>query len=238
MSQMRAQHPPAWRFMSGRYAQSQYLALHLAIGFAVSLAVIGDLRVDHRRPRSTARRSRASTSSSPRGCASRSRPRRCSVFEFLSSLGGRGAMTLLFFAGGFVYAFGGRASSWWGGARRSSAARCSTRRCASWCGGRSCRSPMSCCSTGAPGWRAGTRWACSSASGCSPISSASFLARACVAQPDHRPRRRDRRRDHDQPLYLGQHYLSDADRRSRRGAALADDLRVRHGDRAQRHWDR
>ncbi len=41
MTDLRAQHPTAWRLRQGRFAQSQYLALHLVIGFAVSLAVIG-----------------------------------------------------------------------------------------------------------------------------------------------------------------------------------------------------
>jgi undecaprenyl-diphosphatase len=40
MSGIRTQHPVAWRFLSGRFAQSQYLALHLLVGFALSLAVI------------------------------------------------------------------------------------------------------------------------------------------------------------------------------------------------------
>jgi membrane protein DedA with SNARE-associated domain len=103
MSQMRVQHPTAWRFMSGRYAQSEYLALHLVIGFVVSLAVLGifasiteGLLDDSPLTRFdivVAARLRESLA-----------PEAVHLFEFLSSLGGRGAMTVLLFAGGFVYA--------------------------------------------------------------------------------------------------------------------------------------
>jgi membrane protein DedA with SNARE-associated domain len=103
MSQLRVRHPAAWRFMSGRYAQSQYLALHLAVGFVLSLAVIAVF----------ASITEGLVDSSPLTrfdvvVAARLResvvPDAIRVFEFLSSLGGRGAMTLLLFVGGFVYA--------------------------------------------------------------------------------------------------------------------------------------
>jgi membrane protein DedA with SNARE-associated domain/membrane-associated phospholipid phosphatase len=103
MSEMRAHHPTAWRFMSGRYAQSQYLALHLIIGFAVSLVVIGifasiteglvDTSPLTRVDVVIAARLRESVSSNA-----------LQTFEILSGIGGRGGMTLLLFAGGFLYA--------------------------------------------------------------------------------------------------------------------------------------
>jgi membrane protein DedA with SNARE-associated domain/membrane-associated phospholipid phosphatase len=103
MSEMREHHPVAWRFMSGRFAQGKYLALHLVIGFAVSLAVIGIF----------ASITEGLVDSSPLTrfdviVAARLReslaPEALRVFELLSGVGSRGAMTLLLFAGGFVYA--------------------------------------------------------------------------------------------------------------------------------------
>src|SRR5262249_20050128 len=40
LANTRERHPTMWRLVSGRFAQGEYLALHLVIGFAVSLAVI------------------------------------------------------------------------------------------------------------------------------------------------------------------------------------------------------
>ena len=74
-----------------------------SIGFVISLAVIGDLCVDHRRPRR-----QLSAHAVRRGRCHRlhesARPRALSLFTALSKLGGRGAMTLLLFVGGFIYA--------------------------------------------------------------------------------------------------------------------------------------
>lgn len=103
MSEIRTQHPTAWRFMSGRYAQREYLALHLLIGFVVSLAAIGIF----------ASITEGLVDSSPLTrfdvvVAARLResaaPGALRVFDFVSSVGGRGMMTLLLFGGGFVYA--------------------------------------------------------------------------------------------------------------------------------------
>lgn len=103
MAQMQVQHPAAWQLRSGRYAQSGYLAMHLAIGFLVSLAVIGIF----------ASITEGLVDSSPLTrfdvvVAARLResaaPAALRTFEFLSGLGGRGAMTLLLFGGGIVYA--------------------------------------------------------------------------------------------------------------------------------------
>jgi membrane protein DedA with SNARE-associated domain/membrane-associated phospholipid phosphatase len=103
MSELRTRHPFAWRFMSGRYAQGQYLALHLFVGFALCLAVIAIF----------ASITEGLVESSPLTrfdvvVAGRLResltPAAVGAFEFLSSLGGRGAMTLLLIGGGFIFA--------------------------------------------------------------------------------------------------------------------------------------
>jgi membrane protein DedA with SNARE-associated domain/membrane-associated phospholipid phosphatase len=103
MSALRRRHPFAWRLVSGRYAQSQYLAVHLFIGFALCLAVIAIF----------ASITEGLVESSPLTrfdvvVAARLResvtPDALGIFGFLSSLGGRGAMTLLLFGGAFVFA--------------------------------------------------------------------------------------------------------------------------------------
>jgi undecaprenyl-diphosphatase len=103
MTELRVRHPFAWRFRSGRFAQSRYFALHLLIGFALSLAVIAVF----------ASITEGLVESSPLTrfdivVAARLRdsatPSALSAFTFLSSLGGRGAMTLLLIGGGFAYA--------------------------------------------------------------------------------------------------------------------------------------
>jgi membrane protein DedA with SNARE-associated domain/membrane-associated phospholipid phosphatase len=101
--EFKSRHPLAWRFRSGRFAQSRYFALHLLIGFALSLAVIGVF----------ASITEGLVESSPLTrfdvvVAARLResatPAALRVFAFVSALGGRGAMTLVFVVGGFVYA--------------------------------------------------------------------------------------------------------------------------------------
>ena len=103
MNDMREHHPVAWRFRSGRYAQGRYLALHLAIGFLASLMVIGIF----------ASISEGLIASSPLSrfdvlVADRLReslaPEARRMFELLSGMGSRGAMTLLLFVGGAAYA--------------------------------------------------------------------------------------------------------------------------------------
>ena len=103
MSEMRELHPAAWRLRSGRFAQWQYLGLHLVIGFAMSLVVIvifasitGGLSGSSPLTRFdvvVAARLRESLA-----------PEELRMAELLSRIGGRGAMTLLLFAGGTVYA--------------------------------------------------------------------------------------------------------------------------------------
>src|SRR5436305_8628078 len=103
MTAMQTEHPTAWRLRSGTYAQGEYLALHLAVGFLVSLAVIGVFAsiteglVDS----SPLTRFDVAVAARLRETAA---PFALRTFEFLSRLGGRGAMTLFLFGGGFVYA--------------------------------------------------------------------------------------------------------------------------------------
>jgi membrane protein DedA with SNARE-associated domain/membrane-associated phospholipid phosphatase len=103
MSAMRARHPVASQLLLGRFAQGEYLALHLAIGLAVSLVVIGIFAsiteglVDS----SPLTRFDVVVAARLGEAASASAMR---AFNLLSSLGGRGMMTLLLFGGGFVYA--------------------------------------------------------------------------------------------------------------------------------------
>ncbi len=103
MTAMQTQHPIAWRLRSGKFARGGYLAVHLLIGFAVSLAVIGVFAsiteglVDN----SPLTRFDVGVAASLRESAA---PAALRTFEFVSKLGGRGAMTLLLFAGGFIYA--------------------------------------------------------------------------------------------------------------------------------------
>ena len=103
MSEMRAKHPMASRLLLGRFAQGEYFALHLAIGFAVSLAAIGIFAsiteglVDS----SPLTRFDVVVAARLRDLAN---PSTLNAFSVLSSLGGRGLMTLLLFGGGFVYA--------------------------------------------------------------------------------------------------------------------------------------
>lgn len=108
MSELKTQHPMVWRLMSGRSAQFRYLALHLLIGFATSLMVIAvfasiteDLVESSPLTRFdviVAGRLRESISQNA-----------ISVFAFLSSLAGRGAMTLLLLVGAVIFALRRRA---------------------------------------------------------------------------------------------------------------------------------
>ncbi|HEY9227391.1 MAG TPA: VTT domain-containing protein [Gemmatimonadaceae bacterium] len=103
MVDMREHHPTAWRLISGRFAQSEYVALHLVVGFVASLAVIvvfasiTEGLVDNSPLTSldiaVADRLRESAT-----------PEALRTFAFISGLGGRGAMTLFLFGGGLIYA--------------------------------------------------------------------------------------------------------------------------------------
>src|SRR5262249_48385666 len=90
MAALQTDHPTAFRFPPGPFAQGGYLPLHLGIGFLVSLAVIGIF----------ASISEGLVDSSPLTrfdvtVAARLResaaPAALNLFEFVSKLGGRGA---------------------------------------------------------------------------------------------------------------------------------------------------
>jgi membrane protein DedA with SNARE-associated domain/membrane-associated phospholipid phosphatase len=103
MTDLGARHPIVRRVTGPRFATGEYLALHLAVGFLVSLAVIGifatiteglvDSSPLTRFDVTLAARLQASAAASA-----------LRLFAVVSSLGGRGAMTLLLFAGAAVYA--------------------------------------------------------------------------------------------------------------------------------------
>lgn len=102
MSHMRQHHPRAFRLVS-RWAHGEYLALHLGIGFVISLAVIAifasiseglvDSSPLTRFDVAIASRLQQSVSTAA-----------LSWLDFVSALGGRGAMTLLLFGGAFWFA--------------------------------------------------------------------------------------------------------------------------------------
>jgi membrane protein DedA with SNARE-associated domain/membrane-associated phospholipid phosphatase len=104
MDKMRTRHPRVWKVVTGQFAREEYLVVHLLIGFAVSLAIIGvfasitETIVDSspltRFDVTVAARLRESVA-----------PSALRTFAFLSSLGGRGAMTVLLFGGATIYAF-------------------------------------------------------------------------------------------------------------------------------------
>ncbi len=103
MTEVREHHPVFWQRLWRQYARGEYLAIHLLVGFVVSLAVIGvfasitegliDSSPLTRFDVIVAARLRESVS-----------PAALSAFGTISNLGGRGAMTLLLFGGGFIYA--------------------------------------------------------------------------------------------------------------------------------------
>lgn len=103
MDRMRTRHPRLYKVITGEFAREEYLTVHLLIGFAVSLAIIGifasitETIVDNspltRFDVTVAARLHESVA-----------PSALRLFGFLSSLGGRGAMTLLLFGGATIYA--------------------------------------------------------------------------------------------------------------------------------------
>ena len=103
MVAIKAEHPTVYRLRSGSFAQGGYLALHLAIGFLVSLAVIGIFATITEGLVDSSPLTRFDITVAARLRESAA-PAALSAFEFVSKLGGRGAMTLLLFGGGFVYA--------------------------------------------------------------------------------------------------------------------------------------
>jgi membrane-associated phospholipid phosphatase len=103
MSEWREHHPRAWRYMSGSFARGEYLALHLAIGFFLSLVVIAVFASITEGLVETSPLTRFDVTLAGRleqsAAASALR-----LFRVLSTLGGRGAMTLFLAGGGLYYA--------------------------------------------------------------------------------------------------------------------------------------
>lgn len=102
MSHMRAQHPRAFSLVS-RWAHGEYLALHLSIGFGVSLAVIAIFASISEGLVDTSPLTRFDVAIANRLQQSVS-PGIHTLLASVSSLGGRGTMTALLFAGAFVFA--------------------------------------------------------------------------------------------------------------------------------------
>jgi membrane protein DedA with SNARE-associated domain/membrane-associated phospholipid phosphatase len=102
MVAIKAEHPTVYRLRSGSFAQGGYLALHLAIGFVVSLAVIGIFATITEGLVDSSPLTRFDITVAARLRESAA-PAALNAFEFVSKLGGRGAMTLLLFGGALVY---------------------------------------------------------------------------------------------------------------------------------------
>ncbi|HXT17642.1 MAG TPA: bifunctional DedA family/phosphatase PAP2 family protein [Gemmatimonadaceae bacterium] len=103
VSGMRRRHPRAFQILSGRYAHSEYLAVHLGIGFVISLAVIAIFAsiTEGLVEGSPLTRFDVTVANYLRQSLA---PSVFDAFNVLSSLGARGAMTLLLFAGAIWYA--------------------------------------------------------------------------------------------------------------------------------------
>ena len=126
-----------------RWAQGEYLALHLAIGFVISLTVIAIFASISEGLVDSSPLTRFDVAIAARLQASAA-PIRAQFFRLVSGLGGRGAMTLLLIGGAAaVRGAPARQSSWRAGSPHSSARRRSMPRCASSCVVRSCRLPIS-----------------------------------------------------------------------------------------------
>ena len=103
MREMGQHHPLMGRLMARRFAHSEYLALHLAAGFFVSLAVIAIFASITEGLIETSPLTRFDVLLAARLQASAGASA-LRAFAVISSLGGRGAMTLLLFAGAALYA--------------------------------------------------------------------------------------------------------------------------------------
>jgi membrane protein DedA with SNARE-associated domain len=107
MSQMRAQYPRTFMLVT-RYAHGEYLAIHLAVGFVISLAVIAIFASITEGLVDSSPLTRFDVAIATRLQASAT-PALLDWFNVLSSFGGRGAMTLLLIGGAFWFAFRRRA---------------------------------------------------------------------------------------------------------------------------------
>ncbi|HMA24947.1 MAG: VTT domain-containing protein [Gemmatimonas sp.] len=103
MDKMRTRHPRVWKIVTGEFAREEYLAVHLLIGFAVSLAIIGIFASITEDIVDNSPLTRFDVTVAARLHESVA-PSALRLFDFLSRLGGRGAMTILLFGGAMVYA--------------------------------------------------------------------------------------------------------------------------------------
>ena len=103
VSKWREQHPRAWRYMSGNFARSEYLAIHLVVGFLVSLTVIGIFASITEGLVDTSPLTRFDVVVAGR-LEQSAAAGLLRLFRVFSILGGRGAMTLFLIAGGLYYA--------------------------------------------------------------------------------------------------------------------------------------
>jgi membrane protein DedA with SNARE-associated domain/membrane-associated phospholipid phosphatase len=102
MVAVREHHPRLWRVMTIR-PHAEYLFLHLAVGFLLSLAVIGVFATITEGLVDSSPLTRFDVTLAARLQESATIGM-LRVFNVISSLGGRGAMTLLLFAGALLYA--------------------------------------------------------------------------------------------------------------------------------------
>jgi membrane-associated phospholipid phosphatase len=103
MDKMRKRYPRVWKIVTGQFAREEYLVVHLLIGFAVSLAIIGIFASITESIVDTSPLTRFDVVVAARLRASVA-PSALRLFAFLSSLGGRGTMTVLLFGGAIIYA--------------------------------------------------------------------------------------------------------------------------------------
>ncbi len=103
MNQLRIEHPRAWHLFTGGFAQSEYLALHLLIGFLLSLTVIGVFASITEGLLDSSPLTRFDVAVATRLQQSAT-AQMLSVFAFLSSLGGRGLMTVFLIGGAIIQA--------------------------------------------------------------------------------------------------------------------------------------
>jgi membrane protein DedA with SNARE-associated domain/membrane-associated phospholipid phosphatase len=103
MRGLRERHPAMARLVGGRFAEGEYLALHLLVGFVLSLAVIGVFASITESIVDSSPLTRFDIAVATR-LESIVTPPAARVLAIVSSFGGRGAMTLLLLAGALIYA--------------------------------------------------------------------------------------------------------------------------------------
>ncbi|HEY4130301.1 MAG TPA: VTT domain-containing protein [Gemmatimonadaceae bacterium] len=103
MNQLRVAHPRAFSLVTGRFAQSEYLGLHLLIGFLLSLTVIGVFASITEGLLDSSPLTRFDIAIATR-LQQAATPEMLTFFDHVSSLGGRGLMTVFLFGGVVIYA--------------------------------------------------------------------------------------------------------------------------------------